>query len=568
MDAALLETHHRLNTDLEFFAENAPFVIQAKNGQIIPFKLNTAQRYLHKRLEEQKRTKGWVRAVIIKGRQQGISTYLEARFSHKVFRSEGLSAFILTHAGDATDNLFSMTRRFYNNMLPALRPGREKDNPREMTFPGINSGFSAATAGNEDAGRSCTSQLVHWSEVAYCDNAYAIQDSMVQGVALIPGTEIVYESTAKGPSGLYYEMCKAAMRGEGDCIFIFIPWFWQEEYEREDDGSDLTLEEIAFKEAYFAKPFPFQQFPISEAKARRKLLWRRGKVFELAPLNAQVGMAKFRAIYPSNPTEAFLSTAIGEVRADAIVAARTLDRKIANDVMMPRLGGLDPAGEGKKADRSILAIRQGNLAIEKAYRFAGLNSMELVGRVARLMDQEGLDMLFVDNGYGKQMVDRLHELGFARRVIGVWFNQGADNENKYTNKRSEIILTAADFINAGNVSIPDTEEQQLDAHTWLCGGDEIHADLAAMPMHKETSEGKHSVVPREDLIRLFGQSFDIFSAFALTFSFPVHTPLSQQNNWRRADLSATVGNVNGRGRNNGSGGLRSLMRKRGIGQSA
>jgi hypothetical protein len=565
MDSTLLAMHHRLNDDLEFLAEHGPLVIQTKNGQLIPFKFNTAQRYLHDKLEEQRRQKGWVRAVIVKGRQQGISTYIEARFSHKVMRVGDLSAFILTHAGDATDNLFNMTRRFYDNMNVMLRPTREKNNPREMTFPGIHAGFSAATAGNEDAGRSCTSQLVHWSEVAYCNNAELIQDSMIQGVALIPGTEIIYESTANGPRGLYYEMCKAAMRGEGDCIFIFIPWFWQEEYERlDDDGSDLTEEEQKFIQMYFDKPFPYQRFSVSLVKTRRKLLWRRGKIKELSPLNPEVGMAKFRAIYPSNPIEAFLSTAVGEVRAEAIVAARALDRKIANDVMMPRIGGLDPAGESARADRTILVIRQGRIAIEKAYRFAGLNSMELVGRIAKLIDEEALDMLFVDNGYGKQIVDRLHELGFARRVIGVWFNQTPDDPNKFTNKRSEIILTGADYINAGNVSIPDCEEQQLNEYCWLCGATEIHADLAAMPMHKEHSDGKKSVIPREDLIKLFGQSFDIFSAYALTFSFPVHSQIvSNRNGWHRSEASATI---NPQNRNAGGGGLRTFARRRAWGR--
>ncbi len=229
--------------------------------------------------------------------------------------------------------------------------------------------------------------------------------------------------------------------------------------------------------------------------------------------------------------------------------------------MMARVGGLDPAGEGKRADRSILAIRQGNV-LDKAYRFAGLNSMQLVGRVARLIESERLDMLFVDNGYGKQLVDRLHELGFKKKVIGVWFNQGTDFPDKYTNKRSEIHLVAADWVNGGQVSIPDGPEIQLDDHCWLCGGDEIHADLAALPMHKETSEGKHYILSREELIKLFGQSLDVFAGFALTHSLPVHLARAE-NTWRRADSSDTIASRNGH--NGHGGGLRSLARKRALG---
>ena len=557
----LNDVHHKLNDDLEFFAEHAPLVVQGKNGELVPFRLNIAQRYLHQRLEEQKRKKGWVRCVIVKGRQAGISTYVSARNYHLVTRNPGLSASILAHEATATDNLFGMVRRFHKNLNAALRPVVDKDNPRQMTFPGLNGKYSAATAGNEDAGRSTTSQLVHWSEVAYSENAAAIIDSMVQGVALIAGTEIILESTANGPMGAYYEICQAAMRGIGDYIFVFLLWYWQEEYERDDTGETLTEEEEKYIETHFQKLFPFSTAPISHARARRKVLWRRGKILELAPLNPQVGAAKFRGIYPSNPIEAFLSTAIGEVRADAIVAARANDQKLPFDEMMPRIGGLDPAGEGQRADRSILVIRQG-CVLEKCYRFAGLNSMQLVGRVVRLLEVERLDMLFVDNGYGKQLVDRLHELGFARRVIGVWFGQGTDFPEKYTNKRSEIHLLGADWVNGGHVSIPDGPEVQLDANTWLCSGDQVHADLAALPMHKEESGGKHRIASREELIKLFGQSLDIFSGFGLTFSFPVHLPnIGRENRWRNSNGSATISTQNGNTMAT-RGGLRSLNRKR------
>lgn len=562
MDAVLLETHRRLDEDLEFFAEHAPLLIQDKSGKLVPFKLNIGQRYLHERVEEQRRKHGWVRVIVVKGRQEGVSTYFEARGFHKVVRGQGLSAFILAHEAKATDHLFSMARRFYNNMNPALRPAREKDNPREMTFPSVNTGYSAATAGNEDAGRSCTSQIVHWSEVAYCDNDYAILDSMLQGIALIPGTEIVIESTANGPKGLYYDMCMAAMRGEGDYIFVFIPWFWYQEYEREDDGSQLIEEEEAFIRNRLSEPFPFQALPISRAQARRKILWRRAKVFELSPRNPQVGAAKFRAIYPSDPVEAFLSTAVGEIRADAIVAARSLDRTLELDPMAPRIGGCDPAGAGKKADRTIFAIRQGRV-LDKVIRMAKLRPTELLGRALKIIEGERLDKLFVDNGYGEALVDHIRANGYDDLVLGVWFNQNPDNPDKYTNKRSEMLLSAADWVNDGGVSIPDGEEEELIAgQEWACGGHEIHADLACLPMHKETADGIHYVAPKEELVKLLGRSPDILDALALTFAFPVRSPAAQGNRWRAAGSSATIGSQN---RNTGGGGLKSFARKRALG---
>jgi hypothetical protein len=69
-------------SDLTKFAP-AFLRIKAKSAESLPFKLNSAQAYIHTRLQEQLATTGRVRAVILKGRQQGCSTYIQARFFHK-----------------------------------------------------------------------------------------------------------------------------------------------------------------------------------------------------------------------------------------------------------------------------------------------------------------------------------------------------------------------------------------------------------------------------------------------------------------------------------------------------
>lgn len=85
--------------------------IKTKSGAIVPFKLNKAQLYIHERLESQKAKIGYVRALLLKGRQQGASTYIGGRFYHRTSLNRGINAFILTHEQDATDNLFKMVDR-------------------------------------------------------------------------------------------------------------------------------------------------------------------------------------------------------------------------------------------------------------------------------------------------------------------------------------------------------------------------------------------------------------------------------------------------------------------------
>src|ERR1017187_1468540 len=84
--------------------------IRSKAGSPVPFIFNQAQIYIDQRLDAQLKSAGKVRAVILKGRQQGCSTYIQARFFHKVITSKGKKAFILTHEAEATKNLFEMTK--------------------------------------------------------------------------------------------------------------------------------------------------------------------------------------------------------------------------------------------------------------------------------------------------------------------------------------------------------------------------------------------------------------------------------------------------------------------------
>jgi len=79
--------------------------IRTKEQGVIPFKLNDAQTYIHEIAEKQMAETGRVRIIVLKGRQQGMSTYIEGRFYWKVTHKYGIRAYILTHESDATANL-------------------------------------------------------------------------------------------------------------------------------------------------------------------------------------------------------------------------------------------------------------------------------------------------------------------------------------------------------------------------------------------------------------------------------------------------------------------------------
>src|SRR5579862_9758953 len=81
--------------DLPLFAAHC-LKIKDKGGKLVPLIFNRSQLYLHERLEAQKARTGKVRAIICKGRQTSISTYVSARFYHKTAMTQGIQTFILT----------------------------------------------------------------------------------------------------------------------------------------------------------------------------------------------------------------------------------------------------------------------------------------------------------------------------------------------------------------------------------------------------------------------------------------------------------------------------------------
>lgn len=194
MDENEFKIRKRLHDDLKHYALKC-LKIRTKSGSIEPFTFNKAQEYIHEQLEKQLRETGKVRALILKGRQQGCSTYVGARFYQKTTYARGCQSFILCHALDATSNLFKMAKRFFENTPLAVRPQVSTSNAKELIFGVLDSGYKLGTAENKNVGRSSTIQLAHFSECAFWNNAADHATGIMQAIPGVNGTEVVMEST-------------------------------------------------------------------------------------------------------------------------------------------------------------------------------------------------------------------------------------------------------------------------------------------------------------------------------------------------------------------------------------
>jgi hypothetical protein len=182
-----------------------------------------------------------------------------------------------------------------------LAPHVGASNAKELVFDKLDSSYQVATAGTKAGGRSRTVSLFHGSEVAFWTNASDHFTASVQAVPLLPGTEVILESTSAGPSGEFYNRWADAEAGKGDYIPIFLPWWWSEEYSREPDiGFELN------KESDEDGEMSEQEYADTFKLALPKMAWRRNKIYELRSL------ALFQREYPALPAEAWTATGDNE----------------------------------------------------------------------------------------------------------------------------------------------------------------------------------------------------------------------------------------------------------------
>ena len=235
----LADVRLRLLRDFPYYAENA-MQIRTKSGKIAPLVLNEAQRRFVRVLEDQWRTRGMIRVVVLKGRQMGLSTVIGAWLYWRTSQNEAQKTFVVAHQAPATTSLFEMTRR-YHDLCPApLKASTKYSGKKELSFDVLQSSYLIATAGGDGIGRAETLTGVHASEVGFWPPGSARDNwnGLTKAVPNAPGTAIFVESTANGVSGVFYDLWGGAVRGENGFTPIFLPWFLMDEY-RDTPAADF-----------------------------------------------------------------------------------------------------------------------------------------------------------------------------------------------------------------------------------------------------------------------------------------------------------------------------------------
>lgn len=261
--------------------------------------MNYAQRDFIRRAERQLASRGQIRICVLKARQIGISTIIEAICFALSMMYDNFNSKIISHEDKSSKAILAMSKRYWATYIFA-KFHTEKYNGQNHLAWENGSDIDVATAKNVDAGRSQTIQFLHASEVAFWPDPDTLMTGLNQSVPTYGLNAIFIESTANGVGNYFHKICNSAMRGENEYEFAFYPWHEHPEYTAAYLPPNEDLAKYAPIELDEEERRLRNQYGISDDR----LMWRRWAIMNRTNKDVE----KFHQEYPTTPHEAFIST--------------------------------------------------------------------------------------------------------------------------------------------------------------------------------------------------------------------------------------------------------------------
>ena len=254
----------------------------------IPFKLNPPQARVLKEMGQMD--------IILKARQEGISSLILAMFVVDWLTIENVRCVIISHEDKATQRLFDRARYYIESMQktwPGEMPFRLKYNSRrEMVNLEKNSVFYIGTAGAKAFGRGDTINNLHVSELALWPDEERLMTGLMQAVP--KDGRIIIESTANGMGDYFYDLWVKTAANKTPFKNHFLPWFELPDYVMP------VMEQLELTEQ--------EQNLINKYNlSREQISWRRWKINQMGgDWKDPNSWDKFNQEFPENAEMAFI----------------------------------------------------------------------------------------------------------------------------------------------------------------------------------------------------------------------------------------------------------------------
>ena len=404
--------------------------IRNKRGIRVPFLLNRAQRHYW-----ENKTR---RNLILKARQEGISKVIDADQLIDCIKKP-TNAVVISHEQKATKRLFAAVRYFIDNM--GVKPAMSIDSQYQITFPKTESSYFISTAGQKAAGRGDTVDRAHLSEAAFYGNLEAILAGVAEAAEY---GQIDIETTPNGREE-FYEMWERAKSGQSAYTPIFIPWFFNEDYdstrmtEKEREGLSAAMQTLFnMSDEEFKTTITEEEQRLIDRVKREygddltygQLKWRRYKIWDKGQL--------FWQEYPEDDVSCFLQSG----RSVFSVITTDITKRIPLDDIEPWIAAQKWEGETEEdkkkaieqwrkrplfaavdgAEGTLTGDRHAFTVIDaptsgKAnviFEYVSNEPIDIFwGRIAPILQQFNVNLGIEKNGVGIAHVRKAQELGLS-----------------------------------------------------------------------------------------------------------------------------------------------------------
>lgn len=294
--------------------------IKDKFANIVPFVPNEPQRALIDYVLLCIQEKRPVKVIILKARQMGFSTAVEALCYWWTSTNFNINSVIIGNDEKSSLNLYRMFRRYFDNTNILFKPSVRYNTKSDLTFEkfdengkqiGLGSAIKIETAKNKSAGRSDTVNFLHASELGAWENGEDLVASLMQTV---PDAEVMdkpsmvfLESTAEGRGNYFHKEYVAAVNKKNNYQPLFAPWWILDTYERDATFEDLG--QLNDYESFLVELMKKghetlgHKFAIKEESIPRKLAYYRRKAKDFAATPERLPQE-----YPSTWEEAFIAS--------------------------------------------------------------------------------------------------------------------------------------------------------------------------------------------------------------------------------------------------------------------
>jgi hypothetical protein len=411
--------------------------VRDKQGRLRRLAANAAQRQFEERCGR--------RNIVLKARQMGLTTWVAGRFFLRTITRPGTLTLQVAQTREAAEAIFRMVQRMWEELPVELREGplaRSRANVGMMVFPELDSEFRVASASDASAGRGLSVQNLHCSEVSRWPGDAAETLAGLRA-ALVPGGELVLESTPSGAYGAFYEEWKAGVGFGGDPTHVdgeavamngapggigtpggwageglvrhFLPWWMERSYVGAAvDSSEWSEEERLLVERH--------------GLSLEQIGFRRGLERSYGMLRSQEFAEDAETCFRATGSSCFDVAAVERRLAEAPEA---LSRRCGGALLvwLPALAGreyvvaVDSAGGGEDGDFAAVQVVELTTGLQCAELQQRLRPAELAKAAAELAREYGGSMIAVErNNHGAAVLAYLE----TNERYGRLYRQGGE----------------------------------------------------------------------------------------------------------------------------------------------